>query len=635
MLKYFRNRKSMGYLVGSILLLLVILAFVAFYIPDFMQPSGAAGSGAEVAWVGGSSISSAEFLRTYRFQESRYRQQLGAQYSPDLMRQLGFDNLVLRELVQSKILLLEAERQGISVADEEVSKLIVNLPEFQTSGKFIGRDAYLSLLAQNGLTASVFEEQLRQDLMRQKLQSLVTDGIVVAEDDVREEYRRRNEKLQLEYAFFPKSDFESQVQVSDDDARRYFDENPKEFEHPIQRKVRFITLTPQLFVSTVNVNDREIERYYNENRSRFETPEQVQASHILLKTDEGKDEAAVRKKAEGVLAQVKSGGDFAELARANSEDTGSAEKGGDLGFFGRDQMVPEFESAAFSLAEGEVSDLVRSTYGFHIIKVTGRRSGMVQPLESVREQIRGTISQEKAREAMEQAVTSATEKLRGSGSLDALAAQYPLLVPQETGFFARAERLPQFGNSAEATEAAFTTEVGKLSSAVRIGGGYAYLQVLEERPPGVPDFESVKERARAQLRDRRLMELSRARAAEARAKLETEAPEKAGITLQSTESFFRGGQLPEVGRSAALQTRAFDLPEGRFSDPLASDNGHVVVRVVARSGYSEADFAAQKASFEEQVVNEQRLRVWNAFVASLTPRYDVRVDWQAIRAVTG
>jgi peptidyl-prolyl cis-trans isomerase D len=635
MLKYFRNRKSLGYLVGSLLLLLVILAFVAFYIPDFMQSSGAAGSGAEVAWVGGSSISSSEFLRSYRLQESRYRQQLGAQYSPDLMRQLGFDNLVLRELVQNKILLLEAERQGISVSDDEVSKFIVNLPDLQTNGKFIGRDAYLSLLARNGVTASTFEEQLRQDLMRQKLQSLVTDGVVVAEDDVKDEYRRRNEKLHLEYAFFPKSDFESEVQIGDDEARRYYDENPKEFEHPIQRKVRFITLTPQLFLTAVNVNDREIERYYQQNSSRFEMPEQVQASHILLKTGEGKDETAVRKKAEELLARVKSGGDFAELARANSEDTVSAEKGGDLGFFGRGQMVPEFENAAFSLAEGQMSDLVRSTYGFHIIKVTARQAGMTQPLESVREQIRSTLSQEKARDAMELAVTDASAKLRGSGNIDALSAKYPLLVPQETVFFGRQERLPQLGNSDEASEAAFTTEVGKVSSAIRIASGYVFLQVLEERPAGVADFESMKERARAALRDRRLMELSRARAAEARAKLDSDGAEKSGIALQSTESFFRGGQLPEVGRSAALQTRAFDLPEGRFSEPLPADNGHVVARVVARSGFSEADFAAQKKEFEEQLLEEQRVRVWNAFVASLTPRYDVQVDWQAIRAVTG
>src|SRR3990172_2879351 len=206
MLKYFRNRKSLGWLVGAFLLILVIFAFVAFYIPDFLRGTGVAGSG-EVAWVEGPPISSQEFLRSYRAQEQQYRQQLGPQFSPDLMRQLGFDNLVLRQLVQNQILFLEAERQGIAVTDQEVSDFIVSLATFQSGGKFIGREAYLSFLSRNQMNASQFEEQMRQDLMVQKLQKLVTDAVVVPEADVEEEYRRRNEKLRLEYVFVPKAEF--------------------------------------------------------------------------------------------------------------------------------------------------------------------------------------------------------------------------------------------------------------------------------------------------------------------------------------------------------------------------------------------------------------------------------------------
>jgi peptidyl-prolyl cis-trans isomerase D len=633
MLKYFRNRKSLGWLVGAFLLVLVIFAFVAFYIPDFLTTTGVAGTG-EIAWVEGTPISSQEFLRSYRAQEQQYRQQLGPQFSPDLMRQLGFDNLVLRQLVQNQILLLEAERQGISVADQEVSDFILSFPAFQADGKFIGRDAYLSLLAQNSLNASQFEAQLREDLMRQKLQSLVTDGVVVSEADLEEEYRRRNEKLRLEYAFVPKAEFEAQVQVTDEEARGYYDQNKKKFERPVQRKVRFITLTPQLFASAVTVSDREIERYYQQNSARYETPEQVAASHILFKTDPGSDEEEVRKKAEAVLAQAKAGADFAELARQHSEDT-SAQDGGDLGLFGRGQMVPEFEAAAFALPEGQVSDLVRSTYGFHIIKVTGRQPAVVRPLDSARDEIRNTLTQEKARESMENAVDSAAQKLRASGSVDTLSAEYPVLVPQETAFFGRGDSVPQLGNSPEATRAAFENDIGQVSDSIRLGNGFAFLQVLEERPAGTPEFEEVKEEARSQLRGQKVMELARARAEALRQTLLAEGPEKAGIELLSTESFFRGGQLPEAGRSAAVNARAFELPPGELSEPLSSDNGFVLVRVIEKSGFSPADFEAQKPGFLEQMANEQRLRVWNAFVESLTARYDVQVDWQAIRTITG
>jgi peptidyl-prolyl cis-trans isomerase D len=633
MLKYFRNRKSLGWLVGAFLLVLVIFAFVAFYIPDFMTGTGVAGSG-EVAWVEGTPISSQEFLRSYRAQEQQYRQQLGSQFSPDLLRQLGFDNLVLRQLVQNQILFLEAQRQGISVTDQEVSEFIVSLPMFQSDGKFVGRDAYLNLLARNSLSASQFEAQLRQDVMRQKLQSLVTDGIVVPDADIEEEYRRRNEKLRLEYAFVAKAEFEAQVQVTDEEARRFFDDNKKRFERPVQRKVRFITLTPQLFASAVSVSDREVERYYQQNSSRYETGDQLAASHILFKTGPDTDEEAVRKKAEAVLAQAKAGADFAELARQHSEDT-SAENGGDLGLFGRGQMVPEFEAAAFALQEGQMSDLVRSSYGFHIIKLNGREAAFIRPLDSVRDEIRNTITQEKARDKMEKAVDSAAEKLRASGSVDALSAEYPVLVPQETAFFGRGDTLPQLGNSPEATRAAFENEVGQVSSSVRLGNGYAFLQVLEERPAGTPDFEEVKEEARNQFRDQKVMELAQARAEALRETLLTEGPEKAGIELLSTESFFRGSQLPEAGRSAAVNAQAFAISPGELSAPLSADNGFVLVRVLEKTGFSPADFAAQKPGFLEQMANEQRLKVWNAFVESLTARYDVRVDWQAIRAITG
>jgi peptidyl-prolyl cis-trans isomerase D len=634
MLKYFRNRKSLGYLVGAMLLGLVILAFVAFYIPDFLSATGAAGGSGEVACVEGTPISSQEFLRSYRAQEQQYRQQLGAQFSPDLMRQLGFDNLVLRQLVQNQILRLEAERQSISVTDKEVSDFIVSFPAFQSDGKFIGRDAYLSFLAQRSMSASQFEEQMRQDLMIQKLQSLVTDGIVVPEADIEEEYRRRNEKLHLEYVFVAKAEFEAQVQVTDEEARRLYDDHKKKFERPLQRKVRFITFTPQLFASAVSVSDREVERYYQQNSSRYETGDQLAASHILFKTGPDADEEAVRKKAEAVLAQAKAGADFAELARQYSEDT-SAENGGDLGLFGRGQMVPEFEAAAFALQEGQVSDLVRSTYGFHIIKLNGREAAFVRPLDSVRDEIRNTITQEKARDKMDKAVDSAAEKLRVSGSVDTLSAEYPVLVPQETAFFGRGDTLPQLGNSPEATRAAFENEVGHVSSSIRLGNGFAFLQILEERPPGTPDFQEVKEEARKQLRDQKVMDLARSRAEALRETLLTEGPDKAGVEFLSTESFFRGSQLPEAGRSAAVNVRAFALSPGELSAPLSADNGFVLVRVVEKTGFSAADFAAQKSGFLEQMANEQRLRVWNSFVESLTARYDVRVDWQAIRTITG
>jgi len=205
MLKYLRDRKRMGYLVGSFLLVLVIFAFVVFYIPDLLAPAGGVGLTGEVARVDGISISAQQFLQRYRLQEQVYRAQLGQQYSPALMRQLGLEDLVLRGLIQDALLVVEAERQGLTVSDEEVANRIVRDPTFQSNGQFIGRSAYLQTLSQNGLTAGQFEAELRNQILRQKLQTLVTDGVLVSSEEVEREYRNRNEMAKLEYVQCPRS----------------------------------------------------------------------------------------------------------------------------------------------------------------------------------------------------------------------------------------------------------------------------------------------------------------------------------------------------------------------------------------------------------------------------------------------
>jgi peptidyl-prolyl cis-trans isomerase D len=634
MLKYFRNRKSVGWFMGAFLLMLVIVAFIALYIPDFMQPSNVAGPTGDVAWVDGDPISSQAFLQGYRVQESVYRQQMGAQYNRDLLRQLGLDNYIVQQLVQEKTLTLEARRLGMSVSDGEVSNAIQNDPSLQQDGQFIGRNAYLNVLSNAGLTPADYEQQVREGLLRAKLENLVKDGVVVSDADVEEEYRRRNEKIHMEYTLVSKDDFGADYEPSDDEIRAFYDATPNEFYRPVQRKARFIALTPQLFMSRVTVTDREIKRYYNENITRFSSPEQVQASHILFKTGPEVDEAEIRAKAESVLAQAKGGADFAELATEHSEDT-TSENGGDLGFFGRGQMVPEFDQAAFTLPVGAISDLVETQYGFHIIKVTNKQEALTQPLEGLREQIRGTLTQEKASAQFVDNDESATEKLQASGSIDALTAEYELLVPQDTAFFGRADRIPQLSASQAAANLAFETAIGDITAAIPLGfgRGYAFLQILEERAAGTADFDEVRVEAAEKLRSSHAMDLAIARANEIREALLSGAT--TDVELQTSENFFRGTELPGAGRSVAAQMRAFELAPGEVSAPLKAQNGYVIMRIIEKSGFVPAEFEEQKAGFEEQILSEQRSRVWSAFVAKLQSRYNVDVDWQAIRVITG
>ena len=638
MLKYLRDRKRMGYLVGSFLLVLVIFAFVVFYIPDLLAPAGGVGVTGEVVRVDGISISAQQFLQRYRRQEQVYRAQLGQQYSPALMRQLGLEDLVLRGLIQDALLVVEAERQGLTVSDEEVANRIVRDPTFQSNGQFIGRAAYLQTLSQNGLTAGQFEAELRNQILRQKLQTLVTDGVLVSSEEVEREYRNRNEMAKLEYVHVPKEQIDASNEVTDEEIAAFFEENKEQYRLPLQRKIRYLSITSQPFQSRVTVSEREIERDYNRNLHLYETPLQVRASHILFKTAD-KDEAEVQRQAEEVLAQVKSGGDFAALAKKHSEDT-SAEQGGDLGFFGRGEMVPEFEQAAFSLKVGDTSGLVKSAYGFHIIKVTERQDPFARELDDVRDEIRSRLTQEKAVKLMEDAVTQAGGYLRSTENLEGLAQQYDLLTTQETDFFGRQDPVPRLGGSQELRSLAFELPIGEVSPPLRQGQDYVFFEVLGERETHIPVFEDIREQVKKGLLDEAAGAAARSKAEEIRLKLTdagtaADAAKAAGTELKTADSFYRGTQLPEAGRSPAVQDAAFAGETGVFSAPLPSPNGFVVLRVVERTGYDPEKFASEKDTFTEQVLAQKRQQFWAAYLQALQQRSSVRVDRDTLRGLTG
>ena len=638
MLKYLRNRKTMGYLVGIILLVLVIFAFIVLYIPDFMGSGGGVNSTGEVASVEGVPITAQQFVQRYRLQEKIYRAQFGEQYNPGLMKQLGLDEMVLQGLIQEVLLAVEADRQGLIVTDQELGEQILKDPSFQSNGQFIGKQAYLTLLRQSGLTPQDYEAQMRQAILRDKLQNMLMDGVTLSPQEVTQEYRQRNENSKFEYFFIPRSEFVEQDGVDDEDIAAFFETHQEDYYLPVQRKARYMTITPQSFLATVNVTDREVERYYNRNIYLYETPEQVGASHILFKTAD-KDEEEVRRKAEDVLAQLQSGADFAELAKEHSEDT-SADNGGSLGMFGRGEMVPEFEQAAFSMDVGEVSDLVRSTYGFHIVKVTQKQAPLTRPLDSVRDEILNTLRMEKAQEQMEEAVGSASAFLEEMKSLEALSQRYPNIQLQETAFFGRGDTVPQLGNSPEAKKLAFDLNIGEVTPAIRIGTGYVFFEILEESEPRIPSLDEIKDKVGADLVQERAMEsaLNKAEeiAGELRSGQKVDSVAKAsGLELKISESFVRKTILPEVGRSPAVRDVAFSAELNSFSQPVRSENGYVVLRVLERTGFSPEEFESEKNTFSEQLLSEKRQRAWSAYLQELQRRYAVRVDREALRQLTG
>ena len=333
---------------------LVIAAFIILYIPAF-DPGKAAGPGAVLADVGGLPITVGEYQRAFLRQREMYQQMYQGRIDAEMMKRLGIEEQVFEALRDERVLQLEARRLGLSVGDDELAKRLSTGPEFQENGHFMGSEELRRRLDQQGLSVADFEEQLRAHMLREKVTALITDGTQVAPVEVEKEFRRRSEQVKVEYAAVDVSRFLPEVTATDDEVKARFDAHKDAYKFPERRVLSYVLVDGPTLQSRIALTDRDLESFYNANTSDFQQEEQACASHILIKvkqdaTGEGHPDADARKIAEGALAQVKGGADFATVAKALSEDQGSGSNGGDLGCFGKGRMVPEFENAAFALA---------------------------------------------------------------------------------------------------------------------------------------------------------------------------------------------------------------------------------------------------------------------------------------------
>lgn len=625
-----RMRRHKGWLKWS--LALVCLAFVVFYIPDFLQPASPSAAPTDViATVGNRQVTVADFTRVYRAQLQALQASYGGTGAEDLFRQLGMDRQILDQLIDEQAGLAEAERLGITVSDAEVRETIVSIPALQENGVFIGETRYRQLLQlQNPpMTSAQFEDSVRRTATLQKLQAAVSQWITVSEDELREEHRQRNERVQVELITLAADDYRDQVETSDADVHAYFEAHKETYRVPEKRQVRYLLVDIEKLRESTVVTARDVERAYNDQIDQYSTPEEVKASHILLST-EGADEAEVRAEAERVLELARAAGDFASLATEHSDDEGSASQGGDLGVFGRGRMVPEFEEVAFSLEPGVVSDLVQTQYGFHIIKVTEKKPAVVRSLDDVRTQIEDQLKWQRAQEQSETLAATIAGELQGAADLDRVAALHGLTV-QESGLFAASEPLAGLGFSTEASSAAFTLAEGAVSSAIRTPQGHAFLTVSGRAESALPALEAVKDQVTQDLADEKVRELVRAAADTLVATLRaaddfTRAAERAGHTVKTGDPFARGAAPPELGVNPDIETAAFDAAVGSISDPIVVGTSVSIVHVIDRQVPTAEEFTAAAETLRAEMLNERRSRFFGAYMDQVKQRFPVSVD---------
>jgi peptidyl-prolyl cis-trans isomerase D len=632
-----KMRRHMNWLKWS--LGIVCLAFVIFYIPDFLQGKGAdAASSDTIATVQGREITAGEFRKTYQAQLQAYRSAYGNNMSEQLLKQLGVEQQILQGMVDERAALAEANRLNISASDEEVRQRILSYPAFQENGAFIGEQRYRQLLRmqQPPMQPSDFEESIRNQLTVDKLRASLTDWMSIPDAALDQEYRRRNDKIKLAVVSFTADAFRKDAAASDAEIAAYFAAHSADFRIPEKRKIRYLLIDVDALRGKVVVPAADVERAYNSNIDQYSTPEQVRASHILFKT-EGKDDAAVKAKAEEVLKQARSGADFAELAKKYSEDESSAKNGGDLDYFSKGRMVPEFDQVAFTLQPGQISDLVKTQFGYHIIKVVDKKAASTKTLADVRQQITDQLAYERAQAEAADLAQKLQKEISKPSDLDVVAKTQGLSV-QESGFFARDEPILGLGPSPEASGKAFDMNTGEVAGPLRTSRGFAFETLVAKQDPYVPKIDEVKDRVKDEVIKTKARELSQRKAAEIAAKLRTapdfeKAAKAAGVEVKTTDLIARDAPIPDLGAAAAVEDAAFKLPVGGVSEPIATDNGTAVIKVLDKQEVTPEQLGAARDKFREEMLTDRRNRFFSAYMAKAKQKMKIDVNREALQRV--
>jgi len=534
----------------------------------------------------------------------------------------------LDQLIFERSLELEAERLGMRVTDEEHADLLRKVvPTAFAGDTFIGMDKYTNeVQARFQMSVPEFESEIKKELLQQKFQQLVTDGITVSDDEVRAEYLRANEKIKLDYVLIKPDDLQAKIEASDAELGAYFEKNKARYVVPERRTVDYATLDFAQLRQRAQVTEDDEKIYYQQHIDAYKLEDRAHVAHILFKTV-GKTDAEVteiKAKAADVLNKAKHGAKFADLAKQYSEDT-TKDKGGDLDWIVRGQTVPEFEAAAFSLPKGSISDLVKTQYGFHIIQVIDRETARTQTFDEVKAAIQAQLQQQKAEQLGDTLSAQIADEIRRTGRvpIEELAKKFNLMTG-EAKLVEANQPLPELGNAPGLLDNVFRLRVGDLSAPARTDRGYVVFSVKEIQPTHPATLAEVRDRVLADYRHEKALDLAKTRAEELAKRVKSgenfaTAAKALGFEVKASEPLSRTGSLPEAG-SMKQFSAAFKSPVGQAGDPVSLGTNWVVYRVAQHDPIDEADFAKQKTTIEAQALQSKRQAAYELFRTTLETR---------------
>jgi len=622
----------------SILLGVICLSMLTYLIPG-MGSAAFTNSPDAVATVGGQSITATDVQR-------QLNTALHGQSLPDVYKAM-YAKQVLDQMILKQALTVEAQRLGIRVTDQELSDRIKQILPAAWNGDTWLKDRYTTeVQTRTGMTIPEFEDFLRDQMLEDKFRQLVTDAITVSPAEIQAEYRRRNEKVQIEYVLLKPAELAPTIQPTDAELSAYYTKHAGLYQVPEKRSARYALLDLAKLRATTTVGDDALGAYYNSHIDEYKVENRAHVEHILFKTV-GKTDAEIaeiRQKAEDVLKKAKSGANFEDLARKFSEDDGTKPKGGDLGWIVEGQTVPEFQQAAFTLPKGSISDLVKTQYGFHIIKVLDREQAHTKSFEEVRGSIAPTVLDETVSAAANNISEKLASAIRQSNHqpLEDLAKKFNLTVG-ELPLASVTDPLAAFANSQEVRTAVFQLRPGELSQPLQTPQGFAIVTPKDIQAAHQGTFAEVRSRVLADYQQEKSLELAKSKAEELAKLAKSGEPfDKAAKSLnldaKTSESLSRSGSIPDVG-SGELLDAAFTMPVGQVSDAKNVTGNWLVYRVAAHEPVNDAAVVLQADQIRQQLLQSKQKEAFEAFRVALENRLKKEgklvINADAMKRLTG
>jgi peptidyl-prolyl cis-trans isomerase D len=650
MIRFLQTEGPFKKIVLSGLLLIICAAMVIAFVPGIGSNDTITKPGV-VAQVDGDEITAEQVRETARGMLQQQGAQLGANAS---MLLPFFAQRAADQLVDRQALVAEAQHMGLKATPQEIKDELQHgrySEIFFPGGTFIGQAEYQGLLQQHNLTPTIFEDSVGKEILISKLQALITGSASVSDAAIRQEFDKQNTKVKFEYAVLNQNDIKKGLHPATEELKAFYDSHQKNYANsiPEKRKIKYAMLDVSKIQNGIQITNDELQSYYNQHRDQYRVAEQAKVSHILIKTPlpgpDGKvDEKGVaeaQKRAEDLLKQLKAGAKFEDLAKKYSEDPGSAKEGGSLGWIGKGRTVPEFEKAAFSLPKGQISDLVKSSYGFHIIRVDDRQDAHMKTLAEVKDQIEPILKQQKAQQIAQKQAEDLSQLAKTKGLDAAAAAKGVPLVTSD--FFSRKDMVPGLGPAPQLMDAVFTTAEKSPPQMAPTSQGFAVFDLLAVKPQSTPTFEEIRSRVEEEFKNERSNVLLSQKTQELadRAKSEhdlNKAAKELGATVKTSEFVSPDGQVPEIGSMTGQAAVAFTMKPGDISGPISSGVNGVVIAMKEVQAPSEADFAAKRDQIRDSLLQSKEQELFGLFVTNLREQMEksgkIKINQEELKALT-